>query len=82
MSSIGIIWEWPPPVAPPFRPKTGPKEGSLKTAIVFLPRAFKPSHNPMEIVVFPSPYGVGLILVTKIKSPSWFVGLSLVILAI
>ena len=37
MSSIGTICARPPPVAPPFIPKTGPKEGSRKQIIVFFP---------------------------------------------
>ena len=32
ISSIGTTWEYPPPVAPPLIPNTGPKDGSLKTA--------------------------------------------------
>jgi len=30
ISSSGMIHAFPPPVAPPFTPKTGPRDGSLK----------------------------------------------------
>jgi hypothetical protein len=32
----------------------------------------KPAFNPTEVVVFPSPAGVGVIAVTKINFPSGF----------
>ena len=67
ISSIGSTWEYPPPVAPPLIPKTGPKEGSRSTTVVFLPMRFKPSVRPIETVVFPSPAGVGEMADTKIK---------------
>ena len=72
ISSIGATCEYPPPVAPPFMPNTGPKEGSLSARIDFLPIFLKPSASPIAIVVFPSPKGVGLIEVTKINFPSFF----------
>ncbi len=68
--SLGIICAKPPPVAPPFIPKTGPKEGSLKQPIVLFPIRFNPSVNPIEIVVLPSPNGVGVIALTKTSLPS------------
>ena len=37
ISSIGNTWAYPPPAAPPFTPITGPKEGSRKAIIAFLP---------------------------------------------
>ena len=67
MSSIGNTCEYPPPVAPPFIPKTGPNEGSRKTTVVCLPILLSPSDNPIEMVVFPSPAGVGEIADTRIK---------------
>ena len=36
----------------------------------FLPILFNPSFKPTEVVVFPSPAGVGVIAVTKISFPS------------
>ena len=48
-------------------PKTGPKEGSLNTTVACFPILFKPSERPIEIVVFPSPAGVGVKAVTNIK---------------
>ena len=72
--SIGTTWAYPPPAAPPFIPKEGPRLGSLKQTIDFLPILFNPSCRPTEVVVLPSPAGVGVIAVTKINLPS---GLSL-----
>ena len=69
MSSCGSIVSFPPPTAPPFRPKTGPKEGSLKQAIAFLPILFSPSTKPIVVAVFPSPALVGVIAVTKTNFP-------------
>ena len=65
MSSIGKIWLYPPPVAPPFMPNTGPSDGSRKARQVFAPTRFIPSASPMLTVVFPSPAAVGLIAVTS-----------------
>ena len=67
MSSIGTICAYPPPAAPPFIPKTGPKDGSRRQIIARLPIALKPSPRPTLVVVLPSPAGVGLIAVTKIN---------------
>ncbi len=36
----------------------------------FLPIAFRPSPRPTVVVVLPSPAGVGLIAVTRIRWPS------------
>ena len=65
MSSIGTTWEYPPPVAPPFMPITGPSDGSRKAIIVFLFLSCIASANPTVTVDLPSPAGVGLIAVTK-----------------
>ncbi len=69
ISSIGAICTFPPPVAPPLIPNTGPKDGSLKAKIDFFPMVLNPSATAMDIVVFPSPNGVGLTAVTKISFP-------------
>ena len=69
MSSIGTTWAYPPPVAPPFNPNTGPKLGSRKAIIVFLPKRFKASPKPTVVVLFPSPALVGLIAVTSTNFP-------------
>ena len=71
ISSIGTTCAYPPPAAPPFIPKFGPKDGSLKTEIAFLPILLSPIAKPTFIVVLPSPVGVGLILVIKINLPSF-----------
>ena len=65
--SMGITCAYPPPAAPPFIPKDGPRLGSRKHTIDFYPILFKPSLKPTDVVVFPSPAGVGVIAVTKIK---------------
>ena len=69
ISSRGMTWANPPPVAPPFIPNTGPREGSLKAAAAFFPKRFKASAKPIEVVVLPSPAGVGLMAVTIISLP-------------
>ena len=70
ISSIGTTCACPPPAAPPLTPNTGPKEGSLKAIIAFLPNLLNPSASPTEVVVFPSPAGVGVMAVTRINLPS------------
>ena len=37
----------------------------------FFPILFNPSFSPTDVVVFPSPAGVGVIAVTKISFPSF-----------
>ena len=71
MSSSGTTLDNPPPVAPPFNPKTGPNEGSLSANIGDLPMNFRPCASPIDVVVFPSPAGVGLMAVTKMSLPSF-----------
>ena len=73
ISSIGATCACPPPVAPPFIPNTGPSDGSLNASIDFLPIFLNPSARPIDIVVLPSPNGVGLIDVTRTRLPSFFV---------
>ena len=71
MSSIGTTCAWPPPVAPPFMPNTGPIEGSRRQIMVRLPIRDSASPRPIEVVVLPSPAGVGLIAVIRIsRAPS------------
>ena len=81
ISSEGTIDALPPPHAPPLIPNTGPNEGSLSTHTDFFLSFLNASLIPIDIVVFPSPYGVGLILVTSTNLPLLFVGI-LSILAI
>ena len=50
-------------------PKEGPRLGSLKHTTLFFPSLFIPSERPTEVVVFPSPAGVGEIAVTNISFP-------------
>ncbi len=70
MSSIGTTCAWPPPAAPPLTPKTGPREGSRRAITAFFPMAERASTNPTEVVVLPSPAGVGEIAVTRMSLPS------------
>ena len=74
MSSIGTTCAYPPPAAPPFIPKTGPRDGSRRAISAFLPMWRSASPKPTVVVVFPSPAGVGLIAVTKISLLSLFLG--------
>ena len=73
-SVIGISRESPPPAAVPLTFMVGPPDGCLRAPPTFLPRSPSPSINPTEVVLFPSPRGVGVIAVTSIYLPS---GLSL-----
>ena len=66
---LGSIMALPPPTAPPFLPKTGPSDGSLKSATDIYPSLLSESQSPILKVVLPSPYGVGFVLVTKINLP-------------
>ena len=46
-------------------PKTGPIEGSRRASTGRLPSRANPSAKPIDVVVFPSPAGVGEIAVTR-----------------
>jgi len=70
MSSMGTTWAQPPPAAPPLTPNTGPREGSRRATTDFLPSFRRPSASPTEVVVLPSPAGVGVMAVTRISLPS------------
>ena len=48
-------------------PKTGPIDGSRRATIDFLPSRWRASAKPTEVVVLPSPAGVGEIAVIRIK---------------
>ena len=69
MSSLGIIVDFPPPTAPPFKPNTGPREGSRKASTLLPPRYLIASASPIDMVVFPSPALVGFIALTSISLP-------------
>ena len=70
MSSIGTTCAWPPPAAPPFTPKHGPRLGSRRQIIARRPIAFSASPRPTVVVVLPSPAGVGLMPVTRTSLPA------------
>ena len=59
----------PPPVAPPLRPKTGPIDGCRSASTDRSPILRNPWASPIDIVVFPSPAGVGVIAETRISLP-------------
>ena len=69
MASEGSRRQAPPPVAPPLRPKTGPMEGCLNARIAFSPIRRRPWAKPMEVVVLPSPAGVGVMAETRMSLP-------------
>ena len=74
MSSIGTTWAWPPPVAPPLIPITGPSAGSRSATIVFMPVREKASARPTVVVDLPSPAGVGDIAETSTSLPCSLLG--------
>ena len=59
----------PPPVAPPLRPNTGPIDGCRSASATVWPIFFNPCARPIDIVVLPSPAGVGVIADTRISFP-------------
>ena len=65
--SMGSTCAYPPPAAPPFMPKQGPKDGSRKATTAFFPIRFSPNVKPIETVVFPMPAFVGVMAVTRIR---------------
>ena len=67
--SIGSTCAWPPPVAPPLRPNTGPSDGSRSAITARRPMRLRASARPTVVVVLPSPAGVGLTAVTRISLP-------------
>src|SRR6476660_6086063 len=69
MSSIGTTCACPPPVPPPLMPKTGPNDGCRSVTTARGPILLSPIARPMEVVVLPSPNGVGLLAVTRIYRP-------------
>ena len=50
-------------------PNTGPREGSRRQTMVFLPSLLSASARPTDVVVLPSPAGVGVMAVTRISFP-------------
>ena len=60
----------PPPVAPPFRPKVGPSDGSRSARQTRCPIFASPWARPMEVVVLPSPASVGVIAETRTSLPA------------
>ena len=69
MSSDGTTCDAPPPVPPPFIPKTGPSDGSRSATAALTPIFARPCARPIEVVVLPSPAGVGVIAETSTSRP-------------
>ena len=65
----------PPPVAPPLRPKTGPIDGWRRARAASWPIRRSPWARPIDVVVFPSPAGVGVMAETRISLPARPLGL-------
>ena len=69
-SVMGIRRAFPPPAAVPLTFMVGPPEGCLSAPPTFFPLLPRPSMRPHEVVLFPSPRGVGVIAVTSMYLPS------------
>ena len=65
--SMGNTCAYPPPAAPPFIPKQGPREGSRSATTARLPIWLRPSARPMLTVVLPIPAFVAVIEVTRMR---------------
>ena len=68
-SVIGIKRALPPPAAVPLTFMVGPPEGCRRAPPTFLPLFPNPSIKPIDVVLFPSPSGVGVMAVTSIYFP-------------
>ena len=71
-SVSGMAWAFPPPAALPLMFMVGPPEGCRMHPPTFFPLFPSPSIRPMEVVVLPSPRGVGVMAVTSMYFPSGF----------
>ena len=69
-SVMGMSSEFPPPAAVPLTFMVGPPDGWRKQPPTFTLRFPRPSIRPQEVVLFPSPRGVGVMAVTSIYLPS------------
>ena len=69
-SSIGTTCAYPPPAAPPLIPNTGPSDASRSASTGLRPIWPSPCVSATEVVVLPSPAGVGVIAVTLTIFPS------------
>ncbi len=69
-SVMGISRELPPPAAVPLMFMVGPPEGCLRAPPTFRPSFPIPSMRPHDVVLFPSPNGVGVMAVTSMYLPS------------
>ncbi len=67
---MGTTCEYPPPAAPPFMPKQGPREGSRNAMIALLPRRLSACPRPTVVVDLPSPAGVGVMAETSTSGAS------------
>ena len=65
--SIGTTWAYPPPAAPPFMPKQGPRLGSRKARTERLPMRLSAIDKPILTVVLPIPARVGEIELTRTR---------------
>ena len=73
-SVMGMSRALPPPAAVPLTFMVGPPEGWRSAPPTFFPRFPRPSIRPTDVVLLPSPSGVGVMAVTSMYLPS---GLSL-----
>ena len=69
-SVMGISSALPPPAAVPLTFMVGPPEGCRRQPPTFFLRWPSPSIKPTDVVLLPSPSGVGVIAVTSTYLPS------------
>ena len=69
ISSSGTTRAMPPPVPPPLMPNIGPKVGSRSVTTALCPSLPSPWVRPTDVVVLPSPAGVGVMPVTTTSLP-------------
>ncbi len=68
---MGMSSELPPPAAVPLMFMVGPPEGCRRAPPTFRPILPRPSIRPQEVVLLPSPSGVGVMAVTSMYLPSF-----------
>src|SRR4030042_2589241 len=68
-SVMGIRRALPPPAAVPLTFIVGPPDGCRRAPPTLLPLLPRPSIRPQDVVLLPSPSGVGVMAVTSLYFP-------------